>query len=84
MDDGDYPITRRLTRLRPGDGHAWHEIVDRIGPTRGRALERLRSAFAVRDHLTGPARVPAVSDGGARLGRSAPRDLDRPRERRWA
>jgi RNA polymerase sigma factor (sigma-70 family) len=34
-----------------------------IGPTRGRALERLRQTFAVRDHLAGPARVPLVSDG---------------------
>jgi RNA polymerase sigma factor (sigma-70 family) len=43
-----------------------------IGPTRGRALERLRQTFAVRDHLTGPARVPVVSDGVARLDRGAP------------
>ena len=84
MDGGDYPITSLVDAAAAGDEHAWHEIVDRIGPTRGRVLERLRSAFAVRDHFTGPARVPAVSDGGARLGCSAPRDLDRPRERRWA
>jgi hypothetical protein len=84
MDDGDYPITSLVDAAAAGDEHAWHEIVDRIGPTRGQALERLRQTFAVRDHLTGPARVPAVSDGAARLGRSAPRDLDRPRERRWA
>lgn len=55
--------------------------VGSIGPTRGRALERLRRTVAVRDHLTGPARAPVVSDGAARLDRGAPRDLDRPRER---
>jgi RNA polymerase sigma factor (sigma-70 family) len=58
--------------------------VGSIGPTRGRALERLRQTFAVSDHVTGPASVPVVSDGAARLDRGAPRDLDRPRERRWA
>lgn len=55
--------------------------VGSIGPTRGRALERLRRTFAVRDHLTDPARGSVVSDGAARLDRAAPRDLDRPRER---
>ncbi len=55
--------------------------VGSIGPTRGRALDRLRQTFAVRDHLTGPARVPVVSDGAARLDRGAPRDFDRLRER---
>jgi RNA polymerase sigma factor (sigma-70 family) len=52
-----------------------------IGPTRGRALERLRQTLAVRGHLTGPASVPVLSDGAARLDRGAPRDLDRARER---
>lgn len=52
-----------------------------IGPTRGRALERLRQTFAVRDHLVGPARVPVLSDGAACLDRTAARDLDRSRER---
>ncbi|HEY4854640.1 MAG TPA: sigma-70 family RNA polymerase sigma factor [Streptosporangiaceae bacterium] len=53
-----------------------------IGLARGRALERLRQTFAVRDHLAGPARVPVVSDGASpSLDRTAARDLDRPRER---
>jgi RNA polymerase sigma factor (sigma-70 family) len=52
-----------------------------IGPTRARAMERLRQTCAVRDHLTGPARVPVVSHGAARLDRGAPPDLDRPQER---
>jgi RNA polymerase sigma factor (sigma-70 family) len=55
--------------------------VGSIGPTRGRALDRLRRALAVRDHLTGPARGPEVPDGAAPLDRGAPRYLDRPRER---
>jgi RNA polymerase sigma factor (sigma-70 family) len=55
--------------------------VGSIGPTRGRALERLRQTLAVRDHVTGPVRVPVLSDGAARLDRGAPRDLDRARER---
>jgi RNA polymerase sigma factor (sigma-70 family) len=52
-----------------------------IGPTRSRALERLRESFAVRDHLAGRASVPVVSDGTARLNRATARDSDRPRER---
>lgn len=55
--------------------------VGSIGPTRGRALERLRQTLAVRDHVTGPARVPVLSDGAARLDRGAPRGLDGARER---
>jgi RNA polymerase sigma factor (sigma-70 family) len=52
-----------------------------IGPTRGRALERLRQTVAIRDHLAGPARVPAAADGAACLDRAKPRDRDRPQER---
>jgi DNA-directed RNA polymerase specialized sigma24 family protein len=52
-----------------------------IGPTRGRALERLRQTAAVSHHLAGPARVPVVPDGAAGLGRATARDSDRLRER---
>jgi RNA polymerase sigma factor (sigma-70 family) len=55
-----------------------------IGPTRHRALERLRQTLAVRDHLAGPAGAPALPDGSACLDQTAARDLDRPRERRGA
>jgi len=37
--------------------------VGSIGPTRGRALARLRETFAFREHLAGPARVSVVADG---------------------
>jgi RNA polymerase sigma factor (sigma-70 family) len=52
-----------------------------IGPTRGRALERLRQTFAIKDHLAGPARVPAAADGAACVDRAKPGDRDRPQER---
>ena len=52
-----------------------------IGPTRGRALERLRETFAVRDHLAGPASEPVVSDGAACLDPATAHDSDRARER---
>ncbi len=55
-----------------------------IGPTRHRALERLRQTFAVRERIADPARVPGVPHGVARLDRTADRDLDRPRERSGA
>jgi RNA polymerase sigma factor (sigma-70 family) len=55
--------------------------VGSIGPTRGRALDRLRRTLAVRDLLTGPAGGPVGSDGAAGLHRGAPRDLHRPPER---
>jgi RNA polymerase sigma factor (sigma-70 family) len=61
--------------------------VGSIGPTRGRALERLRQTFALRqflagpDNLAGPAGTPGAPDGGAGLGHATARGLDRPRER---
>lgn len=55
--------------------------VGSIGPTRGRALERLRQTYALRDHLTGPAGAPEAPDGGTSLDRATARGLDRPRER---
>jgi RNA polymerase sigma factor (sigma-70 family) len=58
--------------------------VGSIGPTRGRALDRLRQTHALRDHLTGPAGpagAPAAPDGGTGLDRATARGLDRPRER---
>ena len=55
--------------------------VGSIGPTRGRALERLRQTYALRDHLTNPAGAPEVPDGGTGFDRATARGLDRPRER---
>jgi RNA polymerase sigma factor (sigma-70 family) len=55
--------------------------VGSIGPTRGRALERLRQTYALRDHLTSPAGAPGVPDGGTGFDRATARGLDRPRER---
>ncbi len=55
--------------------------VGSIGPTRGRALERLRQTLAVRDHLVGSARVPVAPDRAACIDRAAARDADRPYER---
>jgi RNA polymerase sigma factor (sigma-70 family) len=52
-----------------------------IGPTRGRAVERLRQTLAVRDHLADDARVPVGPGGAACPDRAAARDSDRPRER---
>jgi RNA polymerase sigma factor (sigma-70 family) len=48
-----------------------------IGPTRGRALERLRQTLAVKDHMVGPSRVPAAPGGAASIDRAAARDADR-------
>jgi RNA polymerase sigma factor (sigma-70 family) len=56
--------------------------VGSIGPTRGRALERLRQTFAFRGLLAGPARVSVVADGATtRLDRAASRDSDPAQER---
>jgi hypothetical protein len=55
--------------------------VGSIGPTRGRALDRLRQTNALRDHLTSPAGAPEVPDGGTGFDRATARGLDRPRER---
>lgn len=49
-----------------------------IGPTRARALDRLRETFAVRDYLTGPAVARARVAG---LDRAGAGDSDRSRER---
>lgn len=69
MDDGDYPITSLVDAAAAGDELAWHEILDRYVPLLASVIRRLR--------------LTTVSDGAARLGCGAPRDLDRPRERRW-
>ena len=55
--------------------------VGSIGPTRGRALDRLRQTYALRDHLTSPAGAPEVPDTGTGFDRATARGLDRPRER---
>ncbi len=52
--------------------------VGSIGPTRGRAMDRLRQTPAVRDQMTGPAPVPAGSAAVACLDRPAARHSDRP------
>jgi len=52
-----------------------------IGPTRGRALERLRQTFAIRDHLAGPAHVPAAREEAECPDRAMPRDHNRSHER---
>lgn len=52
-----------------------------IGPTRRRALARLRQTFAISDLLTGPAGMPAEPDGAACLDGAAARDSDQARER---
>jgi len=52
-----------------------------IGPTRGRALERLRQTFAIGDHLAGSARGPVVSDEDTCLDRATARATDQARER---
>lgn len=49
-----------------------------IGPIRGRALERLRHSFAVRDYLAGPAGLPGVSEGAAVPGSTTAHGPDRP------
>jgi RNA polymerase sigma factor (sigma-70 family) len=48
-----------------------------IGPTRARALDRLRGTFAVRDYL---ASLEAARDGAVCLGRAAVGDMDGSRE----
>jgi RNA polymerase sigma factor (sigma-70 family) len=60
-------ITERLG-IRPGS----------IGPTRARALYRLRETIAVRDYL---ASLEAGGDGAACLDRAVARDADGSRER---
>jgi RNA polymerase sigma factor (sigma-70 family) len=55
--------------------------VGSIGPTRGRALERLRETFAVRELMARPARMPVAAGEAARPGRAAAGEPDRPRER---
>jgi RNA polymerase sigma factor (sigma-70 family) len=55
--------------------------VGSIGPTRSRALARLRQTFAISDFLTGSPAMPAESDGTAGLGCATVRDPDRARER---
>jgi RNA polymerase sigma factor (sigma-70 family) len=52
-----------------------------IGPTRGRALQRLRQTAVVRGQLTGATKWPAVADAPVYLNESAPRDLGQPRAR---
>lgn len=52
-----------------------------IGPTRRRALARLRQTSALRDFLTGSPAMPAESDGTAGLGCATARDPNRARER---
>jgi RNA polymerase sigma factor (sigma-70 family) len=52
-----------------------------IGPTRRRALARLRQTFALSDFLTGSPAMPAESDGTAGLGCATARDPDRAQER---
>jgi RNA polymerase sigma factor (sigma-70 family) len=52
--------------------------VGSIGPTRGRAMNRLRQTPAVRDHLIGPVRVPAQQPAAVGLlDRRAARHPDR-------
>ena len=53
-----------------------------IGPTRARALDRLRQTSAIRDHL-GHAGMPTAPDGADYLDRAAAGDSHRPRERRF-
>lgn len=52
-----------------------------IGPTRSRALARLRQTVTLGDFLTGSPAMPAESDGTAGLGCTTARDPDRARER---
>jgi RNA polymerase sigma factor (sigma-70 family) len=71
----DPPLSYAQISRRTGIPHG------SIGPTRGRALERLRQTFAVRDYLARPERVPAVSDGDGCLNRAAAPASERTRER---
>jgi RNA polymerase sigma factor (sigma-70 family) len=52
-----------------------------IGPTRGRALERLRQTAVIRDHLIGLTELQAAAETSAYRDPSADRDLDQPRAR---
>jgi RNA polymerase sigma factor (sigma-70 family) len=52
-----------------------------IGPTRGRALERLRQTFAVRDHVARSETAPAAPNGDGCLNHAAAPASDRPRNR---
>lgn len=80
---------RELLRLLMADPPLSYEVISQrtgiavgsIGPTRSRALERLRQTAAVIRQLADVAAMPVVPDGPADRGRAAGRESDRAEER---